>query len=111
MSQITYLLLAIATLTLLTVATRTLPFIFSRHLSQSTRAQVLGKYLPAAIMTLLVVYELHPGNAQVDGHLFAQVIALLCVAVIHVWRRNIILSLAVGMLVYLPLLSLMRHFF
>ena len=66
----------------------------------------LGGVLPPAIMAALVVYCLKsvPFGAFWDGAY--QLIAGAVVVLVHLWRRNTLLSIAVGTAAYMLLIRL-----
>jgi branched-subunit amino acid transport protein AzlD len=52
----TYALAAIAVMAGVTFGLRALPFVAARWLQQSKRVRALGRFLPLAVMTLLVLH-------------------------------------------------------
>lgn len=66
----------------------------------------LGETLPSAIMAALVVYCLKgvPFGGLSDG--VKQVIAAISVVVLHLWKRNTLLSIAGGTALYMLLIRL-----
>ena len=101
MSYYTTVLVA---LFLLAVITRALPFFIGKYMSP--RINQLGKLLPAYIMLLLVIYEMNIIKIIVPPHDWPAFAALFILTVIHLWRRNTLLSLFIGTLSYLLFLSL-----
>ena len=67
--------------------------------------QYLGKALPAAVFAMLVVYCLK--NAQpVSGiPALTELIAIAATALLHLWRKNMLLSIAGGTICYMVLLQ------
>ena len=97
-------LLAIAGLAAMTVLTRCFFFILERSWSLPGWAHRALQYAPVAALAGVVVPEVVMLNGQLvstwqDARLFA---ALAGVAV-YFWRRSVLLTLVLGMLVYLPL--------
>lgn len=103
MDQSLYLVGFIAIAALATVATRAMPFLFlSRH-SQHPLLEYLGRYLPPALMVLLVVYavsDLPMANQQWSISLGS----LVLVAVTQWFSKNALLSIAMGSLFYMVLI-------
>ena len=66
----------------------------------------LGSVLPPAIMAALVVYCLKgvPFGTFADGA--RQLLAGAVVVLVHLWRRNTLLSIAVGTAAYMLLIRL-----
>lgn len=65
----------------------------------------LGDMLPAAVMGLLVVYSLKGVSLSVAPNGISEAIALVILAAVHYWRRNLLLSIAVGTIVYMFLVQ------
>lgn len=90
-----------------TMATRFLPFIlFSSKRPTPRYVQYLGKALPAAIYAMLVVYCLKNVSIIGGSHGLPELIALAAVVGLHLWKRNTILSIALGTVVYMALVQL-----
>ena len=82
---------------LATLITRFLPFfLFSEKKKTPKFIEYLGKALPAAIFALLVVYCLKNVDITAGSHGIPEFIAVLVVAVLHLWKRKILLSMAGG---------------
>ncbi|MGO1463389.1 MAG: branched-chain amino acid transporter permease [Marinobacter sp.] len=97
MHETGYLVAFIAVATAATFATRVIPFLFFERHTEHPLVQHLGRYLPAAVMALLAtVYLQRSGDwsAQAPGLDAAMAGAL--VVIIHLWRRNALLSIATG---------------
>ena len=65
----------------------------------------LGKVLPMAVMATLVVYCLRSTSFQSAALFAPQLIAVAVVAALHVWRRNVLLSMFGGTAVYMFLVQ------
>lgn len=104
MDSTTYILAFIAIATIATFATRVIPFLFlSRHHEHPLLLHI-GRYLPAAVMALLVVVFLIK-SAQWTAPAFGADALLPCAVVIllHLWRRNALLSIVAGTAVYMAI--------
>lgn len=66
----------------------------------------LGKLLPCAVMSMLVVYCLRNMNFVGASHALPEIIAAAVVVLLHVWRRNTLLSIVAGTVVYMLLVQL-----
>lgn len=100
-------LLIILTVSLVTALTRFLPFlIFSKQEKLPDIITYLGKVLPTAIMAMLVVYCLKDLNVTVFPYGLKELAAVLVVAVLHMYKRNILLSIVCGTLCYMLLIQL-----
>ncbi|MEQ5833838.1 AzlD domain-containing protein [Marinobacter sp. NFXS9] len=104
MDDMTYLLAFIAVGTLATFATRVIPFaFFSRH-SEHPLIQHLGRFLPAAVMSLLVViFLLRSGNWSAPVLGADALVPSLIVVGLHLWRRNALLSIIAGTACYMAI--------
>ena len=65
-----------------------------------------GNVLPYAMTGLLVVYSLKNVNPFAGSHGIPEAIAIAAIVVLHVWKRNMLLSIAGGTVVYMALLQL-----
>jgi len=102
MSETSYLVAFIAVAATATFATRIIPFLFFERHTEHPLIKHLGRYLPAAVMALLAtVFLQRSGNwsATVPG--LDAVLAGALVVIIHLWRRNALLSIAAGTAAYM----------
>lgn len=102
------LIISILLMALATVITRFVPFlIFGRKGKTPKTIDYLGKVLPSAMMGLLVVYCFRDMNFGEYTELVPAVIGTLTVVVLHIWKRNTILSIVSGTLVYMLVIRLL----
>ncbi|MFR3600563.1 MAG: branched-chain amino acid transporter permease [Bifidobacterium catenulatum] len=66
----------------------------------------LGNVFPYAMTGLLVVYSLRNVNPLAGGHGIPEAIAIAVIVILHMWKRNILLSIAGGTAIYMVLLQL-----
>lgn len=102
MDDTVYLTAFIAVSAAATFLTRVTPFLFlSRH-SDHPFILHLGRYLPATVMSLLVVIFLLR-SAEWRAPLFGAdaVVPSLLVVALHIWRRNALLSILTGTITYM----------
>ena len=91
---------------LTTFATRVAPFlIFPKGKEIPKTIQYLGKVLTPAIIGMLVVYCLRNTAILSAPHGIPELIAVVVVAVLHVWKRNNLLSIGVGTVLYMVLIQ------
>lgn len=91
-----------------TMLTRFLPFlIFGRGKETPKYIQYLGKVLPAAVFGLLVVYCLKDVNILAPSHGIPEAIAILVVVLLHLWKKQMLLSIAGGTVCYMLLVQLL----
>lgn len=88
-----------------TFATRLFPFaLFGGKKEVPEFVKYLGDILPVAIIGVLIVYclkDFTAGNVKV---IVPQLIAAAATAGIHLWKRNTLLSIAVGTIGYMLLI-------
>lgn len=103
----THAVLLIAVSALVTALIRFAPFLVFRG-GQETPAVILrlGKLLPCAVMSMLVVYCLRNMDLAGASHALPEIIAAAVVVLLHVWRRNTLLSIVAGTVVYMLLVQL-----
>ena len=104
--SITEQIIMIAMVVLGTMATRFLPFIVFPHGKETPKyVQYLGKALPGAVFGLLVVYSLKSVSLIAYQHGIPEFIALAFVVVLHLWKRQMLLSIAGGTVLYMVLVQ------
>ncbi|MGN0975591.1 MAG: branched-chain amino acid transporter permease [Gemmiger sp.] len=90
-----------------TLITRALPFaLFGRGRPNAT-ILYLGSVLPAAVMAILVVYCLRSTGFSAAVDFLPELAGVATVIVLHLWKRNNLLSIAGGTAVYMVLLRLL----
>ncbi|KTD13998.1 branched-chain amino acid transporter AzlD [Legionella israelensis] len=94
-----YYWLVTISLSLLIIVTRSLPFLMARFMTK--RLNELGKYLPAYIMLLLVIYEIDIQTIIRPPYAITAWLALSILLAIHLWLRNTLLSIFIGTLSYI----------
>ena len=100
-------LLTIAMVALGTILTRFLPFlIFPAGKPTPKYVQYLGKVLPGAVFGLLIGYCLKNVSLFTGSHGLPEAIAIALVVVLHLWKKQILLSVAGGTLCYMLLVQL-----
>ncbi|RCX09185.1 AzlD domain-containing protein [Extensimonas vulgaris] len=97
-------LLAVLGLAAITVVTRSFFMLSQREMPLPEWFKRGLKYAPLAALTAVIAPEIFMSN----GHLIAtlrdaRLPALLCASAYYFWRRGILGTIVVGMLVYLPL--------
>jgi len=103
-------LIIIGLLALGTIITRFLPFVLFPNAASAPRYVLyLGKMLPAAAISLLVVYCLKDISFGQAPHGIPEAIAILAVAGLHIWVKNTLLSIAAGTIIYMLLIQLLFH--
>lgn len=100
-------LITIAAVVIGTVLTRFLPFwLFPAEKPTPNFIRYLGKVLPGAIFGLLVVYCLKNVTILSGSHGIPELIAIALVVAVHLWKRQMLLSVAAGTVCYMLLVQL-----
>lgn len=66
----------------------------------------LGKALPCALMALLVVYCLKGVTVFSYPHGIPELISIAAVVGLHIWKRNTLLSIVAGTILYMFLVQM-----
>ena len=89
-----------------TVITRFLPFIiFSSDKPMPKFMQYLGKALPSAALGILVIYCYKNTSLFSGHHAIPELIATAIVAILYLWKKQILLSIAGGTICYMVLVQ------
>ena len=97
----------IAVISMVTIALRCLPFlIFNGKRTTPAIITYLGRVLPYAIMGMLVVYCFK--SVSIINYPFGlpELIAGVIVVLLHIWKKNALLSIITGTVVYMLLIQL-----
>jgi len=87
--------------------TRFLPFLIFPAGKQMPRyVRYIGKVLPPAVFSLLVVYCLKNVSLLSAPYGLPEAIAIAAVATLHLWKRQMLLSIAGGTVCYMLLVQL-----
>ena len=98
--------LTIAVCALVTAGLRFLPFlIFGENRKTPEIIAYLGQILPFAIMGMLVVYCLKDVSLFDAPFGIPEAIGCAAVAVLHIWKRNTLLSIGAGTVIYMLLVQ------
>lgn len=104
--SVTQQLILIGVMMLATQLTRALPFVaFPADKPTPKYITYLGKVLPAAVFGMLVVYCLKNVNILGGSHGLPELIAIAVVAALHLWKRQMLLSIAAGTVTYMLLVQ------
>lgn len=96
----------IAVMALVTAVLRFLPFlIFGENRETPALITHLGKVLPYAIMGMLVVYCLKNASLLQSPHALPELLGCAAVVLLHLWKRNTLLSISGGTALYMLLVQ------
>lgn len=91
---------------LITFGLRVLPFVvFKGDRQLPTKVVLLGKRLPPAIMSVLIIYCLKDVKTAFMENGIWELVAVLVVAVSYKWKHNTFISIFLGTAVYMILLA------
>ena len=102
---VTQRIITIAMVVLGTVITRFLPFLLFRKKAPRF-VQYLGKVLAGAAMGMLVIYCLKDVNVLAYPYGLPELISIALVVGLHLWKRQMLLSIASGTVCYMLLVQL-----
>lgn len=103
---ITQQIITIAMVVLGTVLSRSLPFlVFPANKKTPAYVQYLGKVLPSAVLALLVVYCFKDMSFTAAPFGAPELISLAAVVGLHLWKKNMFLSIAAGTVLYMVLVQ------
>lgn len=89
-----------------TMAMRFLPFlIFREGTKVPPLIDYLGRVLAPAVFMMLVVYCFRNAPATTTSYGIAEIAATLALILVHLWKRNTLISIAVGTLLYMFLVQ------
>lgn len=98
--------LLIAVVALVTIALRFLPFlVFGEDRRTPPLIAYLGQVLPYAIMGMLVVYCLKDVTLTTAPFGIPELLGCAAVALLHLWKRNTLLSIGAGTVCYMLLVQ------
>jgi branched-subunit amino acid transport protein AzlD len=107
MIDVPHSLALIAVVSLVTVAIRFLPFALFRGGRPIPKTlEYLGGVLPGAIMGMLVVYCFKSTVVTAWPFALPELIATAVVVGLYLWKRNTLLSIGVGTVLYMALVQL-----
>lgn len=113
--SITQQIITVAAGVVATMMTRFIPFMAFRPGKPTPKyITYLGKMLPASVFALLVVYCIRSSVAMditnwrisLSADALPQFMAVAFTFLIQVWRRNLMLSMAMGTICYMTLIRL-----
>ncbi len=91
---------------LTTFATRVIPFLlFPKGKEIPKVIQYLGKVLTPAVIGMLVVYCLKDTMILKWPYGIPEMVSVAVVAILHIWKRNNLLSIGVGTVLYMVLIQ------
>ena len=100
-------IITIAIVVLGTMLTRFLPFLlFPAGKPTPKYVRYLGKVLPPAVFGMLVIYCLKNVSIFTGSHAIPEMLSIALVVALHLWKRQMLLSIAGGTVCYMLLVQL-----
>lgn len=100
-------IITFAVIVFATVIMRFIPFIlFPDNKPTPKFIHYLGTVLPAAVFGLLMVYALKNVELLTGSHGIPELIGIVVTAVIHLWKKQMLLSISAGTICYMLLVQL-----
>ncbi len=97
-----YIIWVILVMAVVTMLLRFLPFIIFDHGEKLPQwISYLGKVLPSAIMSMLLVYCLRNINFTQGSRGIPELLCVGIAVLLHVWKRNTILSIGVSTILFM----------
>ena len=97
-----YAIALVAVVSIVTILLRAIPFLVFGNGQKTPKFIVfLSKYLPYAIMGMLVVYCLKGVTILSAPYGIPELLAVAAVVLLHVWKRNTLLSIGGGTVLYM----------
>ncbi len=104
---LTQQIITVAMVVLGTMLTRFLPFLlFPAGKPTPKYIRYLGGVLPGAVFGLLVVYCLKNMSLLTGSHGIPELVSIAVVVALHLWKRQMLLSIAGGTVCYMLLVQL-----
>ena len=90
----------------ITLLSRMIPFlVFPEGRKTPTIILYLSDYLPVAMIGMLIVYCLKDVDFAIGYHGLPEMLGIIAVAALHLWKRNTLLSIVGGTVFYMFLLQ------
>lgn len=106
MTDVSHSLLLILVISLVTAALRFLPFAVFRDAGRTPKAlEYLGGVLPGAVMGMLVVYCFRSTAVLTWPFAMPEILATLTVVGLYLWKRNTLISIGAGTILYMALIQ------
>lgn len=102
----THAIILVAVMSLVVLFLRAVPFLIFRGKKTPEIIEYIGKYLPYAIMGMLLVYCFRETPVLESPHGIPELIAIAVTAGLQVWKKQGLLSIVVGTVLYMVLVQL-----
>ncbi|MDD6190294.1 MAG: AzlD domain-containing protein [Firmicutes bacterium] len=97
-----YIIMLTAVMAVVTLLLRAMPFILFDHGERTPKwITYLGKVLPPAIMSMLLVFCLRNISIFEGTHGIPELICVAVAMILHGWKRNTLLSIGTSTILYM----------
>jgi branched-subunit amino acid transport protein AzlD len=103
-----YAIFVILMMSVISLFLRAFPFLFMELYKNKGVVTYLGAMLPASVMIILVFYSLKDISLSRYPYGIPEISSSLLVALLHLYKRNIFISIGVGTACYAGLICLMH---
>lgn len=106
MNPTLFAILTVAVTATCVFATRLVPFVlFGTRDKPPEIVSYLGEVLPPAVMAILIIYCLKDVDFSSVNSIVPQLISIAVVVLLHIWKRNNLLSIGAGTVCYMLLIQ------
>jgi branched-subunit amino acid transport protein AzlD len=91
-----YVVTALAVTVAITVALRAVPFAVRHAVGGSALLADLGRWMPLGAVAVLAAYCLTGIDLTAADHGLPELVGVAATAGVHLWRRNVVLSIVAG---------------
>ncbi len=98
--SLTQALISIPVMAVILFLLRILPFAFFSKKEPPPVLTYIGKHLPPLVMTVLLIYNLRNIELQIAPYGMAEILASLFTVIMHLWRKNAMISIFGGTILY-----------
>lgn len=107
MNSRTYGVLIIAVMAIVNFTIRAFPFILFKKADKTPKSVIyLGKVLPPAMMSFLIIYCIRSLDIFSASHGLPELIGIVTAMVLHAWKRNTLFSISIATILYMVLVQM-----
>ena len=104
--SLTHALISVPVMGLVIFLLRVFPFAFFSKKEPPVVFNYIGKYLPPLVMAILIIYTLQSVDFATKPYGFPHIAGCLFTVIMHMWKKNAMISIFGGTIVYMLLLHL-----
>lgn len=101
------IIILIISMTFATIVTRVLPFLLPSRWAEHKWVKRANHFLPGSILTLLVFYAVKDTAILDYPFGLPEIASASVVVILHLWKKNTLLSIAGGTAVYMILIRIL----